>query len=139
SGRANLVKHSFDDVPVSAGQHLPENRAGNLDMQHLAVDMIQSRRLKPGTKGINAHARLHVFQKAIPDVIRHRHRKKKSSPRPISTDVKKLWKLALGKFCQASGITPAPERSTMPLFAPRAVVLGCWPSYRRCETARDCL
>jgi hypothetical protein len=46
---------------------------------------------------------------------------------PISTDVKKMWKVGLVSFCQASGNTPAPERPKCPCRSARGAFQGCGP------------
>ena len=54
-GRAEFKEHRLDDVPVRAGENLPENRAGNLDIESVALGPVQPGGLEPGGEGVNAY------------------------------------------------------------------------------------
>ena len=79
-GRTKLMEDRFDDVAVGASQDLAENRAGNLDVEGIALGVIQASGLKPGTEDIDANARLNPLKKPFPNVGRSRHRKRKADP-----------------------------------------------------------
>ncbi len=57
--RADLMKDGLDDLAVRARQHLPENGAGNLDVEGVAFRPVQPGRLEPGGKGVDADPGLH--------------------------------------------------------------------------------
>src|ERR1700686_1455862 len=52
--RANLTKDGLDDVAVSAGKHLPEDRAGDLYVQTVAFGAAQPGGLEPSRVGVDA-------------------------------------------------------------------------------------
>ena len=55
------MEHRFNDVPVSARQHLPENRTRNLDEEGFAFGPVQMRWLEPRGEGVDAYPGLNVF------------------------------------------------------------------------------
>src|SRR5215831_993436 len=65
-GRADLVEYRLNDVPIRPREDLPEDRAGDLYIQGLALGPVQPGRLEPSREGIDAHPGLHMLQELVP-------------------------------------------------------------------------
>src|ERR1700719_2980413 len=64
--RANLMEDGLDDVTVGAGKHLPEDGAGNLYVQTIALGPVQPGGLEPSRVGVDADPGFHQFQELVP-------------------------------------------------------------------------
>jgi hypothetical protein len=127
-GCAHLVKDSLNNLAVRAGEHLTENRAGNLDKECVAFEAAQARGLKPGGVGVDTNAGLDEFEELVPDIAglrftanlrssRHCHQvHRKAKKRHISTAVQKPVETLGALKHHALEVVPAQERN---FFSPR--------------------
>jgi len=83
------MKDGLDDVAVRPRQHLPEDGAGNLDVEGVAFRPVQPGRLEPRGKGVDADPGLYPLKKLVPGIHSFalapclsccRHRKRKETP-----------------------------------------------------------
>src|ERR1700741_3946579 len=100
-GCAHLMEDGLDDLAVSAGKDLTEDRAGDLDEESVALVAVETGGLKPSGVGVDANSGLNEVEELVPDIesfrfstklCSSRHRNGKYQSQTISTDVKKLWK-----------------------------------------------
>ena len=128
TGSSEFVEHRFDDIPVSAREHLPENRTGNLDEERLTLGTVQPGRLEPSCEGVDADPGFDMVQKRLPGICcfapnlgccSHRRERKSCT---ISTDVQNLWKEGpTSTVLQASGCWPTPDASLCPCRSVRGL------------------
>jgi hypothetical protein len=95
------MEDGLDDLAVSAGEDLTENRAGDLDEESVALVAVETGGLKPSGVGVDANSGFNEVEELVPDIegfrfstklCSSRHRNGKYQNQTISTDVKKLWK-----------------------------------------------
>ena len=142
TGSSEFVEHRFDDIPVSAREHLPENRTGNLDEERLTLGTVQPGRL----------VKVLMLTRALTWSRNVSQEFAASRPTWVAVViVEKENPVLFPQMCKTCGkrvplppffrLRDAGPRRTL-LFAPVAPCAACRtcrPTYCRSKTARDCL